>query len=187
MTKRYDTTFIIDGNLGVDDREVVINKFCDSLKNLGGEIEQVIRWGTRTLTHEINKRNRGFYVILYYTADPSVIKTFERELRINENILRYMTLIFDGTNPSYIVDERVKTESSYSKPKEAVSEDDESDDVLDSDDVENADQPEADLESDEPEVSAEETDESADDTASESTTSENEETPADNDSVKEDK
>lgn len=121
--KKYDTTFVIDGKLGVDDREDLIEKFRNSLEKLGGNIDRIVRWGIRTLAYEIKKRYRGYYVIFYYTADPSVIKPFERELGINENVLRYMTLIFDGKHPSYIVDEGIQSsESSYGVPKEPVPE-----------------------------------------------------------------
>ena len=121
--KKYDTTFVIDGKLGVDDREDLIEKFRDSLEKLGGNIDRIVRWGIRTLAYEIKKRYRGYYVIFYYTADPSVIKPFERELGINENVLRYMTLIFDGKHPSYIVDEGIqRSESSFDVPGEPVPE-----------------------------------------------------------------
>jgi|GEM_PF-905836 small subunit ribosomal protein S6 len=195
MIRRYDTTFIIDGTLSVDDREAVISTFTGSLEKHGGEIEQVIRWGTRTLTHEINKRNRGFYVILYYTADPSIIKTFEREMRINENILRYMTLIFDGTNPTYLTDERVKSESTYSSSKaaanaskteevtevaDAVSDDTEADTDIESS-VDAADEDATETETaDEPEAAVKEA-------VTEETAEETEEAAADDDSDKEDK
>jgi len=121
--KKYDTTFVIDGKLGVDDREDLIEKFRGSLEKLGGNIDRIVRWGIRTLAYEIKKRHRGYYVIFYYTADPSVIKAFERELGINENVLRYMTLIFDGKHPSYISDEGIQSsESSYDVPAEPVPE-----------------------------------------------------------------
>ncbi len=149
MIKRYDTTFIIDGTLNTDERERLISTFSASLEKLGGNIEQIVRWGLRTLAHEINKRSRGFYVIFYYTADPSIIKSFERELRINEKILRYMTLLFDGENPSYLTDDKQRGESSYpdsdekAKEKDAAeteeknvpASDDMDDSDIDSDDV----------------------------------------------------
>jgi len=117
--RKYDTTYIVNGTLDANDREALIEKFSDSLKKKGGKIERIIRWGMRTLSYEINKRNRGYYVILYYSADPSIIKSFERELSINESVLRYITLVFDGEHPSYIIDEGIKDEvSSYSKPQE---------------------------------------------------------------------
>ena len=121
--RKYDSTFIIDGTLGVDEREALIEKFQSSLEKFGGKIDRIVRWGERTLAYEIKKRNLGYYVIFYYSADPSVIEKFERELRINENILRYMTVIFDGNYPSYIVGENEKDiASSYPMPETEYSE-----------------------------------------------------------------
>ena len=103
--RRYDTTFIIDGNLGDSERLALIEKYAGALKRLGGDIEQIVRWGLRTLAYTINKRSHGYYVIFYYRANPSIITAFERELRLNENILRYMSLLSDAKHPEYIRDE----------------------------------------------------------------------------------
>ncbi len=103
--RRYDTTFIIDGNLGDSERLALIEKYAGSLKKLGGDIEQIVRWGLRSLAYTINKRSHGYYVIFYYRANPSIIAAFERELRLNENILRYMSLLCDTKHPEYIRDE----------------------------------------------------------------------------------
>lgn len=122
--KKYDTTFIIDGSLGIDENEAIIEKFRNSLEKLGGKIDQIVRWGQRTLAYEINKKSHGYYVIFYHTSDPSNLKTFERELGLNENILRYMTVVFDGSHPTYIRNQVIKSEvPSYSKNKQEVSED----------------------------------------------------------------
>ena len=103
--RKYDTTFIINGELGKNEREAIIQRIQGLLQKRGAEIERVVRWGLRTLAYEIKKKTRGYYVIFYYFAEPSIIKEVEQELRINENVLRYMTVRFDGTHPSYIPDE----------------------------------------------------------------------------------
>lgn len=103
--RRYDTTFIIDGNLPEAERHTLIEKLAGSLKRHGAEIEQIVRWGMRSLAYAMNKRTHGYYVILYYRAEPKTIASFERDLRLNENILRYMTLLFDGKHPEYFRDE----------------------------------------------------------------------------------
>ncbi len=107
MIRKYDTTFIIDGNLAEAQRQALIDRFAASLNRLGGEMDQIVRWGLRTLAYPINKRTHGYYVIFYYNAEPTVIKQFERELRLNENILRFMTLLYEGKHPEYIRDETV--------------------------------------------------------------------------------
>jgi len=105
VKRKYDTTFIIDGDLGQKEREAIIKKFRDVLEKRGAEIERVVRWGMRTLAYAIKKKTRGYYVIFYYFAETNIIKDVERELRLNENVLRYMTVRFDGTHPSYVPDE----------------------------------------------------------------------------------
>ncbi len=112
--RRYETTFIIDGVLNEEDREALINSFENSLKKLGGDIERTVLWGMRQLAYEIKKRTHGFYVIFYYTAEPSTLTTFHRDLSINENILRHMSLLFDGKHPVYIRDEGVSAPTSLS-------------------------------------------------------------------------
>ncbi len=100
--RKYETTFIVDGMVNDEEREAVIKRFETSLEKHGGEIERVVRWGMRQLAYEIKKRDRGYYVIFYYTASPSVIAPFHRELDINDLILRYLTLQSDGKHPEYI-------------------------------------------------------------------------------------
>jgi small subunit ribosomal protein S6 len=103
--QRYDTTFIIDGNLPDAERHSLIEKFAGSLKRQGAEIDQIVRWGMRSLAYAMKKRTHGYFVIFYYHANPKMIASFERDLRLNENILRYMTLVFEGKHPDYIRDE----------------------------------------------------------------------------------
>lgn len=107
MIRKYDTTFIIDGNLPDAERQAIIDRFAGSLRRFGGTIDQIVRWGLRTMAYPINKRTHGYYVIFYYSADSTVIAQFERELRLNESILRYMTLLYEGKHPDYIRDETV--------------------------------------------------------------------------------
>jgi small subunit ribosomal protein S6 len=110
--RKYDTTFIIDGSLDQVQREAIIKKFENVLTKSGADIERIVRWGLRGLAYEINKRSHGYYVIFYYHADPSIIKSFESEMKLNENILRYMTLVAEGKHPDYIKDESIVMESS---------------------------------------------------------------------------
>ncbi len=134
MKRRYDTTFIIDGNLPDSERQALIERFAASLRRSGGEIEQIVRWGLRTLAYPINKRTHGYYVIFYHTTDPEVIAAFERELRLNEFILRYMTLLFEGKHPEYIRDEGSSDADSAKTvaPVEEAAKEDENEDAVDS-------------------------------------------------------
>ncbi len=119
--KKYDSTIVIDGTLGKEERESLVEKIQSSLEKFGVKIDRIVRWGQHTLAYEIKKRSQGYYLIFYYSADSSIIEKFERELRINENVLRYMTIVFEGDYPSYIGDENI-IDSSYSAQKTEISE-----------------------------------------------------------------
>lgn len=125
--RKYDTTFIISGALDRDRREAVIAKYVSALEGFGGAVDRVVRWGMRDLAYSIKKQKHGYYVICYYDAEPEIIKSFEGELRLDENILRYMTILFDGSHPDYIrdetsVEERTREASPVAQPVEKPAE-----------------------------------------------------------------
>ena len=137
MVRKYDTTFIIDGNLPDAERQALIERFANSLKKVGGNLDQVVRWGLRTLAYPINKRTHGYYVIFYYSADATIIAQFERELRLNENILRYMTLVYDGKHPDYIRDETTPDSAVLTSDSSEEAGGEEEDTDTDTDDTDN--------------------------------------------------
>ena len=116
--KQYDTTFIIKGTLEPDQREELIAKYSATLEKFGGSIDRIVRWGLRDLSYEINKCKRGYYVFFYYNAESATIHKFESEMKLNENILRYMTTLFDGNHPDYIKDETKKDDETVSVMEE---------------------------------------------------------------------
>jgi len=75
------------------DEEVValLEQLGEQLKTLGAEVTKVDNWGKRRLTYEIRKQREGTYVILEVSAEPAMVKEFERQLRLNENVLRFLS------------------------------------------------------------------------------------------------
>ena len=144
--RKYDTTFIIDGTLPGDQREAIIAQYENSLKRRGAEIEQTVRWGLRQLAYEIGKRTHGYYVIMYYNADPSILSAFHREFDLNENILRYMTMLWDGKHPHYVRDEgapdssETRSSAGAVKVEKEVEEDIAVDDVVEDEDLSDEDE-----------------------------------------------
>jgi small subunit ribosomal protein S6 len=63
----------------------------ENLKNLGADVTKVENWGKRRLAYEIRKQREGTYAVLEATAEPAMIKEFERQLRLNENVLRFVS------------------------------------------------------------------------------------------------
>jgi len=62
-----------------------------TVKGLGAEITKTENWGKRRLAYEIKKQREGTYAVLEVSAEPAMVKEFERQLRLNENVLRFMS------------------------------------------------------------------------------------------------
>ena len=58
---------------------------------LGAEVIKMENWGKRRLAYDIRKQREGTYAVLEVSAEPSTVKEFERQLRLNENILRFLS------------------------------------------------------------------------------------------------
>jgi len=91
----YETTLVIDSLLKSDDIERIVRNLKEFISNNGGEVVRVEEWGKRRLAYEIEKKQYGYYVYVRFQAPPNLPKLLEREYRLNDNILRYLTVLVD--------------------------------------------------------------------------------------------
>ena len=97
MTKNfYEFTYIINPVLEEDKFKEVVDKVNKLIESNGGEIDEVDEWGVRRFEYPINKKSNGYYVNMYFTAPAEAIAPIERTLRIDDDILRYLTLKYDA-------------------------------------------------------------------------------------------
>ncbi|HEY3217176.1 MAG TPA: 30S ribosomal protein S6 [Candidatus Eisenbacteria bacterium] len=92
MTK-YETTFILEP--GLDEARVneEIERVGQWIKDLGGEVIEVQRWGKRRLAYEIARKRDGIYTLLLYQGEGGLVKEIERRLRLNETVIRVLTVM----------------------------------------------------------------------------------------------
>ncbi|MFO7848053.1 MAG: 30S ribosomal protein S6 [Balneolaceae bacterium] len=92
----YEMTYILNPVLD-DDRFTELVDFVNNLiKENGGEVVDVDEWGSKQLAYPIEKKNSGYYVNLYFEAPKTAIEPIERNLRINDDVMRYLTLKYDA-------------------------------------------------------------------------------------------
>ena len=87
----YETLLILDPRLNEDEVAALLTKTQETLKTLGGEIGKAESWGKRRLAYDMRKQREGTYAVLESKAEPATIKEFERQLKLNEQVLRYFT------------------------------------------------------------------------------------------------
>ncbi|HFE54146.1 MAG TPA: 30S ribosomal protein S6 [Bacteroidetes bacterium] len=92
MLRPYETTFVIDSLLRMDEIDETIRRYLRFISANGGQIRRLERWGKRRLAYEIRKRQYGYYVYVRYDAPPTIVQALEQEFRLDESILRYLTI-----------------------------------------------------------------------------------------------
>lgn len=94
MIRRYETVFIVDSTLN-DDKKIdeTVDKIIDFLKSQEINIINIDKWGKKRLAYLINKKQYGFYTSIEFEAEGTVIAELERIYRLDEMILRYMTIV----------------------------------------------------------------------------------------------
>jgi len=91
----YETTIVVDSMLKPDDLKGLRDRTTNFISNNGGEIVKVDDWGKRRLAYEIKKKQYGFYIHLRFSSPPGVLALLEKEYRLNESVLRYLTIRVD--------------------------------------------------------------------------------------------
>jgi len=87
----YETLIILDPRLNEEEVAALLTKVQETLKTLGGEVGKAESWGKRRLAYDMRKQREGTYAVLESKAEPATIKEFERQLKLNEQVLRYFT------------------------------------------------------------------------------------------------
>ncbi len=91
--RRYETTVILMSDLPDDQRESMQNKWEGIIAQFKGELIKVDDWGQKRLAYDIKKESRGHYLLFDYAMeDIGLIKELERVLRLDDNVLKYMTI-----------------------------------------------------------------------------------------------
>ena len=88
----YETTFIYSPEVADDAQKTFLDKIKGIIENHNGTVVQVEDWGRRKLAYPIKKETRGAYHYLVYSGDNNLVAEIERNMRINESILRFLTV-----------------------------------------------------------------------------------------------
>lgn len=88
----YETTIITKSATGEDVITALKTKIEGIVQAHNGTLANYEDWGTRRLTHVIQNENRGRYVFFAYTGNNAVVAELERNLRINENVVRFLSI-----------------------------------------------------------------------------------------------
>jgi small subunit ribosomal protein S6 len=93
--KLYETGIILDPQLEESQFDKEIEQVQSLITSNGGKVTDVNRWGVRRLAYEIAKKQQGFYFFVQYESDGTVPSKLEKAFLLNENVIRFLTVVPD--------------------------------------------------------------------------------------------
>ena len=127
--RRYETIFISDPDLSEIDRGQLFEKTKKIIPDYSGTLIVFDEWGVKKLAYDIKKKNRGYYVLIDYCGDGDLVDEMERSFRIDDRVLKFMTIVLDKEADLEAIQEEIakakeaEMEASRQKKDEDPSED----------------------------------------------------------------
>jgi len=108
----YENVFISRQDISATQVETLTEQFATIVKDHGGEVTKREYWGLRNLAFRIKKNRKGHYVLLNISAPAAAVAEMERNMRINEDVLRHMTIRVEALEegPSMMLQRRDERE-----------------------------------------------------------------------------
>ena len=94
----YESVLIARQDLGAAQVNSLVSELSEVIKKEGGEVVKIDNWGLKNLAYRIKKNRKGHYVLLNIVAPANAISEYERLIRLNEDVIRYMTVKVDEFN-----------------------------------------------------------------------------------------
>ena len=96
MTTKYEITYIIKPDVDDEAKKAIIDKYTKVIADNGGEMVEAKDWGKRRFAYEIEKYREGsYYIMTFYAVDAAAVYEFARLSKIDDSVLRSMTVKLD--------------------------------------------------------------------------------------------
>jgi small subunit ribosomal protein S6 len=89
--RRYESVWVVNGDLPDEEVKSAIDKFSRIISSQGGTVVGLEEWGRRKLSYKIQGTIRGYYVLADFAGSSDTVKELERNYRIDDRIIRYIT------------------------------------------------------------------------------------------------
>lgn len=105
---QYETVFILTPVLSDEQMKETVAKFKKLLTDNGAEVLNEEAWGLKKMAYAIDKKSTGFYCLIEFKGEPSIVNTLETGYRRDEKVIRYMTVRLDKYAAQYAEKRRNK-------------------------------------------------------------------------------
>jgi small subunit ribosomal protein S6 len=123
---QYELTYVISGVVQQNQVDDIVRKMNHLIESNDGDVLEVDEWGNQRLAYEIDRKRSGYYVNMYFQAPGELVPRLERELDINDDVLRYLTLRMDAKMQRHY-EQRKERRAQEAAEEEAADEPDDED------------------------------------------------------------
>lgn len=118
--RRYESILIAHVDLSEDELSSLIARYSTIITGQKGILVKVERWGKRRLAYIIKKQARGFYILIDYAGESATVNELERNLKINDKILKFMTVLKDDAVDPVALEKEIAEAAQKTEKKEEV-------------------------------------------------------------------
>ena len=118
--RRYESILIAHVDLSEDELSSLIARYSEIITGQKGILVKVERWGKRRLAYIIRKQARGFYILIDYAGESAAVNELERNLKINDKILKFMTVLKEEAVDPAAVEKEIAEAAQKTEKKEEV-------------------------------------------------------------------
>ena len=107
--RRYETLFIVTPESSNEELQAVADKFMGVIIGMNGKVAAYDEQGKKSLAYNIKKQSKGYYVLMDYLGHAEVVAELERNMRLDDRILKYLTVkLADQVDPATVEAEKPK-------------------------------------------------------------------------------
>jgi small subunit ribosomal protein S6 len=116
----YENLFIVKPDATEEEIDHLVDQMSKHVTTAGGTIDKVDKWGKRRLAYRIDKHREGSYVLMQFTAEATVVKEFERRLRVQDSVIKFLTVRIDETLKRLDKRKKEREKRAHRRPQAAV-------------------------------------------------------------------
>jgi small subunit ribosomal protein S6 len=116
----YENLFIVKPDATEEEIDHLVDQMSKHVTTAGGTIDKVDKWGKRRLAYRIDKNREGSYVLMQFTAEATVVKEFERRLRVQDSVIKFLTVRIDETLKRLDKRKKEREKRAHRRPQAAV-------------------------------------------------------------------
>jgi small subunit ribosomal protein S6 len=121
--RRYETLFIVTPDSSEEELQAVADKFQGVVTGMNGKVASYDEQGKKSLAYNVKKQSKGYYVLMDYLGQAEVVAELERNMRLDDRILKYLTVkLADEVDPASVEAEKPKPKKEAEKTEVAEEE-----------------------------------------------------------------